>query len=84
VAEASLAEAYPIPLNAMALSKLRGRSLSLVIGLVGALGFMLQGYDQAVSNGLLTLDSFIHTFPQTDTVNTSGSQKSHNAKIQGQ
>ncbi|KAL1979247.1 hypothetical protein VTN96DRAFT_6399 [Rasamsonia emersonii] len=67
----------------MALAKLRGRSLSLVIGIVGALAFMLQGYDQAVANGLLTVDSFIQTFPQTDTVNTSGAQKSHNATIQG-
>lgn len=71
------------PDHAMALAKLRGRSPSLVIGIVGALGFMLQGYDQAVANGLLTVDSFIQTFPQTDTVNTSGAQKSHNAIVQG-
>jgi hypothetical protein len=63
--------------------KLRGKSLSLVIGLIGAVGFVLQGYDQAVCNGLLTLGSFIAVFPQIDTVNTTGSQNSHNSTIQG-
>lgn len=67
----------------MALGNLRGKSLSIVIGLVGALGFMLQGYDQAVANGLLTLDSFVATFPAIDTLSTTGAQKSHNATIQG-
>ncbi|KAJ5615641.1 hypothetical protein N7537_000755 [Penicillium hordei] len=67
----------------MAPTKLRGKSLSLVIGIVGAVGFILQGYDQAVANGLLTLGSFIAVFPQIDTVNTSGSEKSHNSTIQG-
>jgi hypothetical protein len=67
----------------MASGKLKGKSLSLVIGLVGAVGFVLQGYDQAVANGLLTLGSFIAVFPQIDTVHTTGSQKSHNSTIQG-
>ncbi|KAJ5163065.1 General substrate transporter [Penicillium coprophilum] len=65
------------------MAPLKGKSLSLVIGLVGAVGFVLQGYDQAVANGLLTLGSFIAVFPQIDTVNTSGSEKAHNSKIQG-
>lgn len=64
-------------------AKLKGKSLSQVIGLIGAVGFVLQGYDQAVSNGLLTLGSFIAVFPQIDTVNTSGGEKSHNSTIQG-
>lgn len=67
----------------MGLTTLRGRSLGRIIGLVGAVGFVLQGYDQAVANGLLTLDSFISVFPEIDTVNTHGSQKSHNSTIQG-
>lgn len=67
----------------MASGKLRGKSLSRVIGLIGAVGFVLQGYDQAVSNGLLTLGSFIAVFPQIDTVHTTGSEKSHNSTIQG-
>ncbi|KAJ5201590.1 General substrate transporter [Penicillium cinerascens] len=67
----------------MGIATLRGRSLGLVIGLVGAVGFVLQGYDQAVANGLLTLGSFIAVFPEIDTVNTKGSQKAHNSTIQG-
>ena len=67
----------------MVSGQLKGKSLSLVIGLIGAVGFVLQGYDQAVSNGLLTLGSFIAVFPQIDTVHTTGSQKSHNSTIQG-
>lgn len=67
----------------MALGNLRGRPLSFVIGVVCALGFMLQGYDQAVANGLLTLDSFVSTFPEIDTLHTSGAQKHHNSTIQG-
>lgn len=67
----------------MGLAKLRGPKLGRVIGLVGAVGFILQGYDQAVSNGLITLSSFVSVFPQTDTVNTKGAVKSRNATIQG-
>ncbi|KAL1876057.1 hypothetical protein Plec18167_005318 [Paecilomyces lecythidis] len=67
----------------MALGNLRGRNLSLVVGLVGALGFMLQGYDQAVANGLLTLKAFVEEFPAIDTLNTSGARKAHNSTIQG-
>ncbi|KAJ5594597.1 General substrate transporter [Penicillium hispanicum] len=64
-------------------AKLRGKKLNLVISLVGAVGFVLQGYDQAVANGLLTLGSFVAIFPQIDTTNTEGAQKSHNSTIQG-
>lgn len=63
--------------------KLKGKSLSLAISLIGAVGFILQGYDQAIANGLLILDSFIAVFPQVDTVQTTGREKSHNSKIQG-
>lgn len=67
----------------MPFKELRGQRLSLVVGIVGALGFMLQGYDQAVTNGLLTLNSFVKTFPSIDTINTTGAQESHNSTIQG-
>lgn len=67
----------------MGLTTLRGTSLGRIIGIIGAVGFVLQGYDQAVANGLLTLGSFISVFPEIDTVNTHGSQKSHNSTIQG-
>ena len=64
---------------------LRGKPLTRVLGVVGALAFTLQGYDQAVANGLLTMKSFIKVFPQTDTSGStlSASQKSHNSTIQG-
>ena len=65
---------------------LRGKSLTRLLGVVGALAFTLQGYDQAVANGLLTMNSFVKVFPQIDTSNPdlSVSQKSHNSTIQGQ
>ncbi|KAK2023741.1 general substrate transporter [Colletotrichum zoysiae] len=43
---------------------LRGSSLSVILSIVAATAFALQGYDQAVMNGLLTLDTFSHQFPQ--------------------
>lgn len=67
----------------MGLAKIRGKKLGRIVSLVGAVGFVLQGYDQAVANGLLTLPSFIRIFPQIDTLNTTGSEKSHNSTIQG-
>jgi hypothetical protein len=62
---------------------MRGKALRRLIAFVGAAAFVLQGYDQAVANGLLTLPTFISTFPQTDTINTMAAQKSHNANVQG-
>ncbi|KAJ6127232.1 hypothetical protein N7523_002844 [Penicillium sp. IBT 18751x] len=43
---------------------LRGSRLSVVVSLVAATAFMLQGYDQAVMNGLVTLPTFLSVFPQ--------------------
>lgn len=43
---------------------LRGKSLSITMSLVAATAFALQGYDQAVMNGLLTLDTFNERFPE--------------------
>jgi VanZ family protein len=44
---------------------LRGRSLTIVMSVIAATDFALQGYDQAVANGLLTLPTFLQTFPET-------------------
>ncbi|RJE20708.1 Sugar and other transporter [Aspergillus sclerotialis] len=44
---------------------LRGSSLTIAISIIAATGFGLQGYDQTVANGLLTLPTFLHTFPET-------------------
>lgn len=62
---------------------MRGNALRRLIAFVGAAAFVLQGYDQSVMNGLLTLSTFLETFPETDTTNTKGSQKSRNANVQG-
>jgi hypothetical protein len=66
-------------------NNLRGRSLTRLLGVVGALAFTLQGYDQAVANGLLTLRSFLTTFPSINTTSKtlSPAQISHNSTIQG-
>jgi hypothetical protein len=62
---------------------LRGPRLALVIGIIGATAFALQGYDQAVANGLLILSTFLSTFPSMNTLTTTGAQRVHNANIQG-
>ncbi|KAJ5423082.1 Major facilitator superfamily domain general substrate transporter [Penicillium cf. griseofulvum] len=41
----------------------RGRSLNLAISSLGSLDFLLFGYDQGVTGGLLDLPSFIKYFP---------------------
>ncbi|KAK1996596.1 general substrate transporter [Colletotrichum falcatum] len=43
---------------------LRGKPLGVLLSIVAATAFALQGYDQAVMNGLLTLDTFGRQFPQ--------------------
>ena len=50
----------------------------------------LFGYDQGVMGGLLTLNSFVKTFPEIDTTATTemaqhlnASQKTHRSTIQG-
>jgi hypothetical protein len=64
---------------------LRGKPLTHALGVVCALAFTLQGYDQAVANGLVTLASFIKVFPEIDTSshNLTAAQISHNSTIQG-
>jgi hypothetical protein len=63
---------------------LRGSSLSrAIIWLVVCPAFFCYGYNLSVAGGLLTLDSFIKSFPQLDTINTTGEQQHHNSTIQG-
>ncbi|KAL1310484.1 hypothetical protein AAFC00_000774 [Neodothiora populina] len=63
---------------------LRGSALSLAqILTVVAPAFILFGYNQSGLGGLLTEEDWVKTFPETDTVNTKGAQKSHNSTIQG-
>ncbi|KAL4950159.1 general substrate transporter [Aspergillus filifer] len=44
----------------------KGRSLNLAISSLGSLDFLLFGYDQGVTGGLLDLPSFIKYFPEID------------------
>lgn len=48
----------------MAFFGLRGNVLSIVISLVAASAFAMQGYDQAVMNGLVTLQPSLLSFPR--------------------
>lgn len=45
--------------------------------------YMLLGYNNAVMGGLLDLESYVESFPQTDTINTKGHEKEDNALVQG-
>lgn len=48
---------------------LRGSHLQVAIGVIAGMDFLLFGYDQGVTGGLLTLESFNSVFP---TIATSG------------
>ncbi|GLB10716.1 hypothetical protein AtubIFM57258_007125 [Aspergillus tubingensis] len=41
------------------------------------------GYLMAVTSGIETRQSWVHTFPQMDTVNTTGSREAENSRIKG-
>ncbi|RDW93387.1 sugar porter family MFS transporter [Aspergillus mulundensis] len=49
---------------------LQGQKLQLAISIIAGMDFLLFGYDQGVTGGLLTLESFIKYFP---TIATNGS-----------
>ena len=48
---------------------LQGQALQIAIGVIAGMDFLLFGYDQGVTGGLLTLQSFIKYFP---TIATNG------------
>lgn len=50
---------------------LNGTKLQIAIGLLAGMDFLLFGYDQGVTGGLLTLQSFIKYFPSIDTTGVS-------------
>ena len=69
---------------------LRGTSLNIVIGAIAGLDFLLFGYDQGVTGGLLNLKSFYTEFPEIDASPTSlaytslsPAAKNHRTTIQG-
>ncbi|KHJ36371.1 putative glycerol proton symporter [Erysiphe necator] len=68
----------------MVFFNLRGSVLSVAqIGLIVAPCFILFGYNQAGIGGLLSLPDWTNTFPEIDTIHTTGARKSQNAVFQG-
>lgn len=66
----------------MGLSQLSGFRLQLTLALTAAVSFVLQGWDQALMNGLLTLPSFTATFKSIDT--STPELEARNSTLQGE
>ncbi|KAF4535523.1 putative sugar transporter stl1 protein [Lasiodiplodia theobromae] len=63
---------------------LRGTKLNVAVGVIAGLDFLLFGYDQGVMGGLLTLGSFLKTFPEMDVNSgTTEAERNHISTIQG-
>lgn len=63
---------------------LTGTQLQVVfVILIVAPSFILFGYNQAVLGSLLNLRTWVDVFPEIDTIDTAGAQKSHNSTSQG-
>ncbi|THX72132.1 general substrate transporter [Aureobasidium pullulans] len=63
---------------------LTGTKLNIAVGIIAGLDFLLFGYDQGVMGGLLTLKSFVGTFPEIDTQHPPmGQTASYTSTIQG-
>ncbi|KAL3472389.1 general substrate transporter [Aspergillus californicus] len=63
---------------------LTGRALHRAqVLLVGAPAFVVFGYNQAGLGPLSSLQSWVSTFPEIDTVNTDGAQEGHNSTSKG-
>jgi MFS family permease len=61
-----------------------GKALSMLqLALIVAPSFILFGYNQAGVGGLLTESDWVKTFPEIDTVNSKGAEKSRKSTIQG-
>lgn len=64
---------------------LRGTKLQIAVGVLAGLDFLLFGYDQGVTGGLLTLISFRQQFPTIDQYasDISAAEKSARSTYQG-
>ncbi|CAJ0553221.1 Ff.00g117330.m01.CDS01 [Fusarium sp. VM40] len=61
-----------------------GQSLAVLqIAAIVAPSFILFGYNQAGIGGLLTEEDWVKTFPEIDTVNAEGAEKSRKSTLQG-
>lgn len=65
------------------MGRARNTAIARVVALVGALAFCLQGYDQAVANGLLTLPAFLAVFPELDVAHAAAGDGARRASVQG-
>ncbi|OKL56581.1 hypothetical protein UA08_08124 [Talaromyces atroroseus] len=66
------------------LSMLRGEALRYAqIFLIVAPSFISFGYNQSGMGGVVDFPSWVRQFPQLDTIDTTGTQKSNNSTIQG-
>ncbi|KAF2119380.1 sugar transporter STL1 [Lophiotrema nucula] len=61
----------------------KGNQLNWAVSIIAGLDFLLFGYDQGVMGGLLTLGSFVRTFPEIDVGGAPLSERSHVSTIQG-
>ena len=62
---------------------LSGKRLELIQTCLIALpSFILFGYNQSGIGGLLSINSWVETFPEIDTIHTTGAQKATNSTIQ--
>ncbi|KAK6382025.1 hypothetical protein LTS17_003910 [Exophiala oligosperma] len=62
---------------------LRGHKLNrLMLFTVVGPAFLLLGYNNACAGGLLNLPDWVETFPQINTVSTTGRRAAHNSTIQ--
>ena len=59
---------------------LRGTQLQIAVGVLAGLDFLLFGYDQGVTGGLLTLKNFRQQFPTIDQYAESISAAEKNAR----
>ena len=64
---------------------LRGTHLQIAVGVLAGLDFLLFGYDQGVTGGLLTLQSFRSVFPEIDQYaeGLSDAEKSNRSTYEG-
>ncbi|KAH6880049.1 general substrate transporter [Thelonectria olida] len=61
-----------------------GKALSVLqLALIVGPAFVVFGYNQAGIGGLLTEEDWVKTFPEIDTVNSMGSEKSRKSTLQG-
>ncbi|KAJ5225018.1 Major facilitator superfamily domain general substrate transporter [Penicillium chermesinum] len=68
----------------MPATMLRGKSLSLAQALlIVAPAFIVFGYNQSGLGPLATLQSWVHMFPEIDTINTEGATQAKNSTSKG-